>query len=175
MAVRPTLFTFDNNGLTSPDGGNVIINPTGTIDSAVSLAIDEISGGGGGTGGGSVKNVIGGEIISISDTPKNPIKAPVETIPGVSTYTIRIGANITGATIFINNEQIAKTTPTNLTISKVDLLKGPKTITIKKEGYFSFVLKCQQAQKVFLHLKRQFVLAFVKTLQDCSCTKFEKQ
>lgn len=137
MAVRPTLFTFDNNGLTSPDGGNVIINPTGTIDSAVSLAIDEISGGGGGTGGGSVKNVIGGEIISISDTPKNPIKAPVETIPGVSSYTIRIGANITGATIFINNEQIAKTTPTNLTISKVDLLKGSKTITIKKEGYFS--------------------------------------
>jgi hypothetical protein len=142
MAIRPTVFTLSDAGLISPDGGNVVLNPNLTIDGTATFIDGGVSGGGGASVRPTVidepiTKYIGGGGIVVNDTPKNPIKPQTETIPGLTFYTIRIDSNIKDAGVFVNGQQSSKVTPSTLVVYKKDLLKGPQTITISKEGYVS--------------------------------------
>ena len=116
---------------------------------------------GGGAGAGGSSNVQGAvdygfsgvaisvqpDIISNLDISKLPLGEtftpviPITSEPGRansdSSYTFRISSNVANASIFINNENIYKTTPHTFRKSVSDLALSPNTITLQKEGYIS--------------------------------------
>ena len=113
---------------------------------------------GGGAGAGGSSNVNGaadygftGIVIPVtSDTVSTPIGLPqndqtpyipITNQSGLansdSSYTFRVTSNVTNASIFINNENIYKTTPHTFTKNTSDIALSQAVVTLQKEGYTS--------------------------------------
>jgi hypothetical protein len=113
---------------------------------------------GGGAGAGGSSNVIGAtnygftgtavpinnDIISIptdlrqnGETPYIPITSQPGLANSDGLYTFRISSNVTNASIFINDENIFKTTPHTFKRNISELALSQAVVTLQKEGYVS--------------------------------------
>jgi len=115
---------------------------------------------GGGSGAGGSSNVQGAveygfsgiAIPVVSDVISNPNNSnqnggdtnayvPITSEPGRAnsdvSYTFRVSSTVSNASIFINNENLYKTTPYTFRKSISELSLSENTITLQKEGYIS--------------------------------------
>lgn len=141
---------------------NDVQNPNSEYNNYLVSDAESLSGVsfGGGAGSGGSSNVRGAvdygftgvaipvqsDVISIPtnfnepgviSTPFVPITSEPGRANSDSFYTFRVASNVSNASIFINNENIYKTTPHTFRKSVSELALNQSVITLQKEGYVS--------------------------------------
>jgi len=141
---------------------NDVQNPNSEFNNYLVSDSESVSGVsfGGGAGAGGSSNVRGAseygfsgvaipiqpDVISVPNNFNEPGVIPTPLIPITSEpgransdsfYTFRVASTVTNASIFINNENIYKTTPHTFRKSVSELALLQNTITLQKEGYIS--------------------------------------